>query len=580
MTQLLDFSIKVKNFKCFGEVAQGFETIKPVNLIIGRNNSGKSSLLDIIEYATKEKIEVPAGLWHSHKQPEFIAEAALTDAVIKSAFPENTHGGIIPGRNHYEFGRRLIGARLVWRLHVSRGQKFLHLGPSPDGSYPLNAIQQDKQKYLENIAHAMANPFAGKQFKRIHAERNIRPEVDSQADLNVDGDGRGATNIIQNFINKFSLPSDLVEKTLLNELNLIFGPDAHFKDIVCQQIESGAWEIYIEEETKGRIPLSQSGSGLKTIILVLIYIHLLPIVAKKNLEFFVFAFEELENNLHPSLLRRVLTYLRTQAHEHKCIFFLTTHSNVAIDLFSKDEGAQILHVTHDGTTATSRAAKTYVDNKGILDDLDVRASDLLQSNGIIWVEGPSDRIYLNRWINLWSNGTLSEGNHYQCVFYGGRLLAHLSSHESDVIQEGVSLLRVNRNSAIVIDSDKRNQQTRLNETKQRVAKEISSNGGLAWITKGREIENYLSAEIVARWLKLDANSVKQIGQYDHFSSYLCSLDKEKGPRYASHKPLSAEELVPYMTHANITGILDLSERLDELCSTIRQWNNLKSSKAR
>ena len=33
----------------------------------------------------------------------------------------------------------------------------------------------------------------------------------------------------------------------------------------------------------------------------------------------------------------------------------------------------------------------------MLNDLDVRASDLLQSNGIIWVEGPSDRIYIKRW---------------------------------------------------------------------------------------------------------------------------------------------------------------------------------------
>ena len=32
----------------------------------------------------------------------------------------------------------------------------------------------------------------------------------------------------------------------------------------------------------------------------------------------------------------------------------------------------------------------------LVDDLGIKASDILQSNGIIWVEGPSDRIYINK----------------------------------------------------------------------------------------------------------------------------------------------------------------------------------------
>ena len=58
---------------------------------------------------------------------------------------------------------------------------------------------------------------------------------------------------------------------MLKDLNEIFLTDAEFTEIVCQQLESDVWEIYLEEKTKGRIPLSQSGSGLRTIIVVLIY---------------------------------------------------------------------------------------------------------------------------------------------------------------------------------------------------------------------------------------------------------------------------------------------------------------------
>jgi len=585
MAEFSDFSIKAKNFKCFGESPQGFDAIKPVNLIIGRNNSGKSSLLDMIEYATMGKIKVPESKWHAQRQPEFHCTSSLLDEHVKAIFPENMSEGGIPGHNHYSFGVTLIGSLLTWKLNAPQDQRFVTLGANPDGKYPFARVDHEKIKvgYQQRLAAQLKTPLVGKEFRRIFAERNLMPEAsgvtgqsESSLNLAIDGDGRGGTHVIQSFINKAELPSELVERTMLRDLNGIFGPDAHFKDIVCQQLQDGRWEIYLEEDHKGRIPLSQSGSGLKTIILVLANIHLLPAVAKKDLSNFVFAFEELENNLHPSLLRRLLTYLRQKGLEHGCTFFLTTHSNVAIDLFNKDENAQILHVTHDGKEATVRTVVTYIDNKGILDDLDVRASDLLQSNGIIWVEGPSDRIYLNRWISLWTDDSLVEGTHYQCVFYGGRLLSHLSSEDPDTVEEAISILRVNRNAVVLMDSDKRDSEAVLNDTKRRVIDEVQAMGGMPWVTHGKEVENYIPAEAVANLLNTP-NQVDQVDQYQNFFDYLDTLLDGAGKRYLSKKPLLAEQLVPNMTRNNISNVLDLEEQLNNLCSIIRSWNSMDAS---
>lgn len=572
MDNLTNFSVKVRNLKCFGEDEQGFEQIKPINLIIGRNNSGKSTLLDLVEYVARGQMVAPKGYWRDQKKPEIIAEAPLTEAELRKIFPENASGGDIPTSNHWQFGARLIGTRLKWNLGAAPDQRYISIGKCLNGSEPFERLP-NAQHYLQRVAERKQNPLFGKIFRRIYAERNILPEVDSLS-LDLSGDGRGATNIIQNFINKANLQSGLVEKKLLGDLNEIFLTDAVFTDIVCQQLDGGEWEIYLEEETKGRIPLSQSGSGLKTIIIVLIYIHLAPEIYKYQLSDFIFGFEELENNLHPALLRRLLSYIRRITEKHNCIFFLTTHSNVEIDLFSKDKQAQILHVTHDGKKATARTVKTYIENRGILDDLDVRASDLLQSNGIIWVEGPSDRIHLNRWIELWSNGELHEGNHYQCVFYGGRLLAHLSSREPDIVEEGISILRANRNSAILIDSDKRNQQAKLNDTKKRIISEVEANGGVSWVTKGKEIENYIPASAIASWKEL--SDVRQVEQYGDFFDYLDGVSKGQGKHYASRKSLLAENVAPHMTRETMVGVLDLGEKLEELCLTIRKWNNLGS----
>ena len=42
-------SIYFKGHRCFRNEWSGFETVKPLNVVIGRNNSGKSNLLDLVE---------------------------------------------------------------------------------------------------------------------------------------------------------------------------------------------------------------------------------------------------------------------------------------------------------------------------------------------------------------------------------------------------------------------------------------------------------------------------------------------------------------------------------------------------
>lgn len=428
--------------------------------------------------------------------------------------------------------------------------KCVSLGTCPNGTRPLERIP-DKERYENQLASEMPNPLAGREFRCIFAERNIVPEIDTSA-LDVGGDSSGVTNIIQNFINKASLPSSIVEETLLEQLNQIFFPDAKFTDIVCQQLEDGKWEIYLEEQHKGRIPLSQSGSGIKTVMIITVHLLLVPEVLGKQLNKFIFGCEELENNLHPALLRRLLSYLFNCAKSDGTLFFLTTHSNIAIDVFSRNEDAQIIHVTHDGEKAGCQTVRTYVDNCGVLDDLDVRASDLLQSNCIIWIEGPSDRIYITRWIELFTGGELIEGFHYQCVFYGGRLLAHLSSDNPSEVSGGIALLRVNRNCCVIMDSDKRAAQTRINNTKRRIESEINKIGGFSWITKGREIENYIAASAISSHFGIEAG---QVGQYEEFASYLDDLQPEAGRFFLRQKPLFAEKVVPHLTSESGLAVL-------------------------
>lgn len=560
-----DISLRINNFKCFGDDGQGYERILPINLIIGRNNSGKSTLLDIIAYLTS-----PTNLGHlAHKgkPPQVFLARSLSSRDLEFSL-----GRILLGREQStapgRYVRQWEGKVIVWEVKsnalefVSMDPPFSSIAP-PFGTELLPRLEKQ-------LVERVGNPFGRYEFKRLLADRDVLAEGDAGSP-GVLPNGDGTTRTIQHFINKAALPSALVEETLLRDLNTIFQPDGTFTRILVQQLDSGLWEIYLQESGKGSVPLSRSGSGVKTVLLVLAFVHLIPRLEDKPLSQYLFGFEELENNLHPALQRRLLVYLDNLATEKKCTFFLTTHSNVAIDLFANNDNAQIIHVTHNGDCAAVKTIATYGDSRGILDDLDIRASDLLQANGIVWVEGPSDRLYFNRWIELWSNGKIRENAHYQCVPYGGSLLAHLSVDDPEVnVDDLIEILRVNRNATLILDSDRKRGDDPLNATKNRIIEEMERMGGMAWVTNGRTIENYLSVEALSPLY--DNGSLPVLRPYQDFPKYLDGIADSAGKKFHRNKVLFARQVLPHITIEQMENRLDLIAQVSEAGKRICAWN--------
>jgi putative ATP-dependent endonuclease of OLD family len=390
--------------------------------------------------------------------------------------------------------------------------------------------------------------------------------------INLNTTGIGATNLIQQIINRDIFDSDLIEKKLLNQLNIILNPDMYFSRILIQQNDQNIWEIYFENNEVGRIPLSKMGSGVKTVLLVLILLIVKPIIDNRNVSDYVFALEELENNLHPSMQRRLYYYLFDFSKKNNCILFLTTHSNIVIDLYNSLETTQIFHINKiEGKTKIFSILK-QIDFKKILDDLDVRASDILQSNGIIWVEGPSDRAYLNKWISL-IDDSLVEGYHYSIMFYGGRLLSNLSFDYDLINDELIPLLKLNTNSFVVMDRDGKTISQKLNDTKLRIQNELGINN--VWVTKGREIENYLSNNSIKDWLeknyKMKSNFENEINT--KLEESISGIANSKKIKYNLNKNKYASEIIQFINQEDL-NILDLNSNILNLVETIKKWNKI------
>jgi predicted ATPase len=556
---------------CFKSEWSGFDAFKLMTVIVGRNNSGKSNIIDLVKVLCNSYI--------TSEQCSLRLTKRLEEDDLRKIFPENVGDYSLSGDPWRAHGKRLTGGMLSWVL--MRGEAV-----ASDVSITLSdgsAVTQPKLKevytsklFSRGLQLRPTCPLSDQLFRHLAADRDISAEREV---LNNDfqPDGRGATNLIQRCINSVTLPRDLVRKDILIALNEIFSGDGKFLSLTTLQRDDAGreWEIYLEEEHKGFVPLSKSGSGLKTVILVLLNLIVIPKIADPTKKC-VFAFEELENSLHPALLRRLVAFIERYALKNRTPVFLTTHSPVLIDLFGTSDHAQIVQVTHDGTSAATRTVTAHFDKRDILAHLGARPSDILQANGIIWVEGPSDRVYVNRWIQIVSNGELVEGRHYQCAFFGGALLARYQvADPTQQLDELANLLTINPNLCVVCDSDRKADGADLKRNVVRMLEEVGRvSGGFMWVTATKEIENYLPGEVLARVF----DNVDLVDP-EQFESFFPAKDQESyhikklGRQTAVNKVWLAEESAAYLNAENMVGRFDWLCQTQLLVEKIRGWNS-------
>src|SRR5262245_35124487 len=311
---MLAESVKFRGHRCFKNDWAGFDTIKPINVIIGRNNTGKSHLLDLAAAICEGKLNGRG--WR------YLCRSILDEGSLTRVFPENTSEGDLGGNYWRDHGLHFVGANVEWetdeQLNPAEPSFLDDFDPkSYRGERSTRARLAFVRQALQNVSHKLS----GSLFRRLLADRDVHPEKPGNQ-LALGPDGHGATNIIRRYIvtSNPKYPREVIQSVLLKGLNTIFGKDGQFNEIQVKLHDEpnagqseGHWEVYLGEEKKGLIPLSSSGSGLKTVILVLLNLLVVPAIENKPKSNFAFGFEELENNLHPALLRRLFQFLENYA---------------------------------------------------------------------------------------------------------------------------------------------------------------------------------------------------------------------------------------------------------------------------
>jgi len=541
-------SLIVKGFRSIAESKLPLSS--GVTILVGRNSTGKSNILRALRLATQVPTTLQPKLQDEDFSPgisriEIKLQLIISDEERKNLADPVNKAKVQISRPLVDFSRATY-SDLLYTVDIAKGDSRIryYLGYRKVSKlYPLFAKGASSSLNLD-ILHIFQSMLA-KVYLPIQCQDCFDriPETDQHAIAHI---------LMRQYLN-----SDPTIRSRYNEVRdgLWFITEGIGGEIQPAQLprdkSKGLAATYIlrsEIEKTHFVPLPYMGEGAKRVALVLYHIV--------NSPYAIIGIEEPETNLHPGAQRRFRNMLDSLSTKYGKKLVLTTHSTLFVDGW-QSASIHKVDIVKGMTSLSPPLERDHLMDVARI--LGVTPGDALASDGIIWVEGPSDRsVYTIFFKTL---GTDLEANNISLMWVGGDALQHVS----------VSGLRqLNPNFVVLIDSERTSPSGKIPKWKRQLADDFEHNGYMFFITQRRSIENYFTLSAISRYYK--APSLPAPGNYDDLQIH---IQKNLQGNRTYSKMRDSAPIASLMSAAEVESLGDLTIALRRVQQLISDWKQLK-----
>ncbi|MEH2072592.1 MAG: ATP-binding protein [Nostoc sp.] len=349
--------INLTNFRCFSDMS--IELSKGINLIIGSNNSGKSSLLKSILWLQK-------GFGLDYKDLRISQNNGYVQVWIKEV--------------NQDFLNRNPGQEVLFKLNILRNNTALYLITNAGETFLTTNDFQTEQIFNEEPRNFIYPYLSKRKVAGFHESINL-----------------SAANSVRGDLYNLYAKIDRISNSQMpaNEQYVQACQDIIGFQVTSTPSPNGKQAAYIVSNQEN-IPLDAMGEGVANLVGLIVDLCM----AENKL----FLIEEPENDVHPKALKKLLNLITNKSINNQ--FIITSHSNIVAKYLGAYPNSKLFSVSMEFQNRLPTSYIEEIDNtpearRQVLEELGYDFFDFdLWSAWLILEESSAERIirdYLIPW---------------------------------------------------------------------------------------------------------------------------------------------------------------------------------------
>ena len=374
-------SFSIENFKSIKKIE--INNLKEINIFIGKNNAGKSNIMEILRRIFAESVfprKIPnLKLLQDRKARYYFDQSKPFRFKVKYSIKESE----IQDLDLHGYRIRLNEDKHAMLEGFFDGNRVFYRLQTDKGDYGIEPQKQIKPEVLfYNLPH---EDNIKRSLIHIPASRPIGYDEGVSTDFKIKKDFHPVE--IRQALNALQMGDKNKRRKAHSFLDILEKLDLFTErpDIFVEDAKVDIYEYFGDE----KFLLNMKGSGTQLLIYPLFKIFYF------NRDYFTI--EEPEIHCHHSLQRKILEFIEEEAEGRQ--FFISTHSPTFVKASSKISLYLVYQVADEEDHTKIETKVKYIEGPEefylITRELGIKFSDILLNKKIIFVEGISDKEFYN-----------------------------------------------------------------------------------------------------------------------------------------------------------------------------------------